>query len=373
MGPVAWSLKDLLERRWPERDHIGEKFKPGTLAARRAGQHLAGGLCAVVWSLKQDLEHLSKAYNLRHHNANELCDFCPANSGAAAAMRWNNFHSGATWKSAQFTKEEWLALPRAKPLHQLFTLPYLSNINLDPDELHIIYLGTAAHIAGSILWYLCYERLPASPTENIHRLWECIAKHYRTLGTATQFGALTLSSFTDHDKPRKHWPKLKGRGAEIRDIQEPLLMTYKELRKAGDVDDDRIIGLLESQVQLQTIFSDNAKDTFLSKETAVEVRRIIDNILQLYTLLANSSDRRHTLLFNIVPKFHFLWHLGFRAYWLNPRKGCTMVDEDYVGVVKHIVASCVHGCAPRKVPIVVMEKVIWGQYFMAVYGDAYSR
>ena len=184
---------------------------------------------------------------------------------------------------------------------------------------------------------------------------------------------LGLSTFTDPDRPRAHWPKLKGKGAEIRDVIEPLLLVFREHRRPGNADDGRIVALLEAQVRLQRILPDNSSEVFLTHEQAMDVRNTIDTILQLYTLLANAADMRKTLVFNMVPKFHFLWHLGYRAFWLNPRKGCTMVDEDYMGVVKRIAASCVHGSPPHKVPKAVMDKIIWGQHFLAVYGDTYPN
>ena len=43
-----------------------------------AGKPLADGLFAVLLCLKGDLDYFAKALHLRHYNANEMCDMCPA-------------------------------------------------------------------------------------------------------------------------------------------------------------------------------------------------------------------------------------------------------------------------------------------------------
>jgi hypothetical protein len=37
-------------------------------------------------------------------------------------------------------------------MHWIFQISFLSGINYDPDELHIMYLGTVGCLVGSVLW-----------------------------------------------------------------------------------------------------------------------------------------------------------------------------------------------------------------------------
>ena len=90
-------------------------------------------------------------------------------------------------------------------------------------------------------------------------------------------------------------------------------------------------------------------------------------------MLANSADARGVLNWNVVPKFHFLWHLGQKAQYSHPRKGNTMVDEDYVGLIKTVVHSCVWGTDQNNAPLAVAEKIRWGQHFAAVFGNAFEH
>ena len=120
-------------------------------------------------------------------------------------------------------------------------------------------------------------------------------------------------------------------------------MAFDKFRRVGHGDDDRVHALMREQVALQAIFAETSGDPFLPHDDVAKVRACIDNILYLYSLLANSAVARGVLIWNVVPKFHFLWHLGQKAQYSHPRKGNTMVDEDYVGLIKTVVHSCVLG------------------------------
>ena len=59
-----------------------------------------------------------------------------------------NFRLSAAWKRNVFTGRAWRE-SKGYRLHMLFAkLPYLSCLNLEPDELHIIYLGVASYVLG---------------------------------------------------------------------------------------------------------------------------------------------------------------------------------------------------------------------------------
>ena len=109
-----------------------------------------------------------------------------------------------------------------------------------------------------------------------------------------------------------------------------------------------------------------------AKSSANRLRDCVDRFLSLYQGLAHASDQRKDLLFNLVPKLHWLWHLGQKAIFLNPRKGNTMVDEDYVGIFKKIVQACAQGTPSASVSLACMDKYCWGLHFLNVYGNAYS-
>ena len=97
----------------------------------------------------------------------------------------------------------------------------------------------------------------------------------------------------------------------------------------------------------------------------------IENLLKYYSLLCNWADSEGLVFFSMVPKFHWLWHLGDKAKYLSPQKGNCMVDEDYMGTIKTMVRSCAHGTPSHNAPHAVFEKYRWGLYFLNQWGDSY--
>ena len=66
------------------------------------------------------------------------------------------------------------------------------------------------------------------------------------------------------------------------------------------------------------------------------------------------------LLFSVVPKLHWMWHMGFKAKFLNPRRGATFIDEDFVKHMKKVAGKGVSGTPMHLVPSVVTKKYRWG-------------
>ena len=124
-------------------------------------------------------------------------------------MHFTHFRSDATWKGRLYNLESWMV---ANPnlLHPLFTYIKLSLHHIDVDEVHVMHLGTATYMIGSILWVLCYEIMGGLPKDNVAEVWSLVRQEYRVNGTACQFTNLTLSSFCDPAQPRAHYPKMKG-------------------------------------------------------------------------------------------------------------------------------------------------------------------
>ena len=76
---VPWSLKWASLGKWPDKDECGKKYYPRSLEGRRANTELAGGMFLVLYTLKQDLDHLVSEYGLADYRSNQPCELCPAN------------------------------------------------------------------------------------------------------------------------------------------------------------------------------------------------------------------------------------------------------------------------------------------------------
>ena len=87
----------------------------------------------------------------------------------------------------------------------------------------------------------------------------------------------------------------------------------------------------------------NAMEPFLPQSQRTKFRALIIEFVLVYCVLANKADTEKKMLFTVAPKHHYMWHLGYRSMFLNPRVGNTMLDEDFVGRCKDVVQACAHG------------------------------
>ena len=91
-------------------------------------------------------------------------------------------------------------------------------LDIEPDELHAMHLGTSQYMAGSILLLLYYELLTSGGESSMEHVWAIVVEHYRNYSTPTQDGNLALSSFVTASQ----YPKLQGKEAEVKDLMLAL-------------------------------------------------------------------------------------------------------------------------------------------------------
>ena len=153
---LLWSCHFLALGLNPTHDDNGVEYVPGTPEYERSqanGGLLAGGMRAIIFLLASDNEHFSKSLGLPASTSNTPCFWCPANRSIEdVPMRYNNFRRDARWKMMIYSALAWRHLGMAK--HWVFELIYLSCLNVEPDELHVTWLGTAADMLGNCLWTL---------------------------------------------------------------------------------------------------------------------------------------------------------------------------------------------------------------------------
>ena len=154
----------------------------------------------------------------------------------------------------------------------------------------------------------------------------------------------------------------------MKDVVRPIAHIWEHLKNPKDPFHNRISEVLGHLCSMQAILSDHAKETFLPIDDAIEFRTQVELFVKKYSLLANMADDAKDLLFAMIPKFHFLFHLALRAFHLNPRKANCALDEDYVGKCKVVVASSVHATPAHRVPEKVNEKQRWLLHLINEHG-----
>ena len=323
----------------------------------QANKRSPGGMCGVLWLLTGDMKHFQSRFGFRGPTDKEPCDWCCCHriDGEDPAYSQTNFGRGAKWKDTVLTAEQWRH--RNPDLHIVFVeLSYISNLNACQDELHLMHLGISRPFLGSILWLLVYVILSDSPTTNMALVWQKVLAYYQKCKIANQYGNLSLLYFTSPREHRADYPNLKGKGCQTKDLIGALHVILEEFKRPGNADDTLLLQCLASYFEIVQIIDSYNGELFLQKMDSDRMVICAQEFLEKYAQLHLLWHDRKELLFNPIPKCHFLFHLADRSKYLNPRACATFLDEDFVGKVKLIAQRSYCGTPLHKVPNSVCAK-----------------
>eukprot|EP00959_Pyramimonas_sp_CCMP1952_P461416 9481536-Pyramimonas_sp.AAC.1 len=267
-----------------------------------------------------------------------------------------NFSRGCEWKHHQHSAAEWRKM-RQHGMHPIFrTFSFLSCCNLEADELHVVWLGVAQYLLGSALWLLCFRMLPSSPARNLLHVWARIQDRGGCI-----FQSMQLNLFINIKRPMDEYPKLKGRGAQIKSLVAPLLHVWASLGLA-DVFSRPVSSILETLLQRTDLVDASSAAVFMPLGDCVILEAAVDRFLGLYTELGLTADAQGLLLFTAAPKLHWMWHWASRCRYLHPRRPACWLDEDFMKHCKILAGFATRGAPRHKVPC----------YFVPRYRQALS-
>ena len=166
---LRWSLYWLFLGVWPKRDVNAKQ-----LTDDQAGKPLANGFYAVLWVLRGDLEHISKAFKLNNSGSSSPCCHCKCNGSTTP---WTDGREVAVWRSNLWDNTSWKAA-QTNP-HPIFELPGVGVLIYVPDVLHSMHLGCYMYYFGSVLEYLADYRMGDSHDNNLSRIWGHVQDYYK--------------------------------------------------------------------------------------------------------------------------------------------------------------------------------------------------
>jgi hypothetical protein len=91
-----------------------------------------------------------------------------------------------------------------------------------------------------------------------------------------------------------------------------------------------------------------------------DLRNAVDMILVLYSALSSKSEAMGQHRWNLVPKFHMLWHIGHQADFGDPRLAWTYADEDFVGKLAKLGQACSFGVHSSAMSQSIVRRYLWG-------------
>ena len=174
---LKWSLYWLFLGIWPRRDVHGNRYTDEhSVAFQKASQPLAGGYYGVLWILKGDLEHMTKAYGLANpRRVANPCSLCQANG---TTRPWTDGRINvAAWVPSIWAPNEWLDAHPDRNI--LFHLPGVSVTSYIPDVMHALHLGAYQYAFGSVLQYLTRHIMDDTPGNNLSQIWTHVDHYYK--------------------------------------------------------------------------------------------------------------------------------------------------------------------------------------------------
>merc|ERR1712139_313337 len=111
--------------------------------------------------------------------------------------------------------------------------------------------------------------------------WSLICEYYREFGTKEQFNNLSIASFCDPEKPHAHWPRLKGKGIETKDLVAAVKGVWGECAQSHS-DFAVVDRMLQELLEMQVIMSEHSAKLLLPLEVANSYFRKIKRFLRDY-------------------------------------------------------------------------------------------
>jgi hypothetical protein len=230
------------------------------------------------------------------------------------------------------------------------------------DAMHCLELGILGHVLANIMFTIIYEDLRhLSRAEGLKQLWSKVLKNYMDLDipAGSRISNLQLKHFCVEGKPHKNYPDLSTvvKARERRYLVSVFLNIAEEFKNANEAAEHRF-QVMRYLHKMYTIIDDDEGDSefFHTAKKAEEFEDAIHKFLSHYAWLSKEAMKNCKFLWSIVPKFHFLIHLGQQARFLRSRRSWCYGSESMVGKIITLAAACLDGTSPHQLSISLCDK-----------------
>ena len=227
------------------------------------------------------------------------------------------------------------------------------------DILHTLDLGVSQRLCGSVLHTWCYQEAcdKAMAAKNMRQTWNQIQDKYKSMKVSERSTNIFLSQFSNVDHPWSQAPLLKGKAAEIRHLVPVLAsVAWDKASETGGLKESHIAECLHHLAIFYDIVA-NA-DFFMTKDESDAALHAMQRCLQHYVWLQAHVTK--DCLFQLVPKFHWAYHLAQMCKYQNPKTFWTYRQESWVGSMATVAHSCSHGTKNTKLSESFCEKYLLG-------------
>lgn len=171
-----------------------------------------------------DLDYYAKWLEVpRWSNHSKPCGLCKATFKGPTT--WLDNRQDSPWQASCLTTANWRS--HWNPKCQLYSLPGFSGLCITMDYMHCMFLGWLQFFYGSVLCILVHNCLDGSILQNLQYIDSFIKKYQRDNETRYRFRQRLLK--LTMIKPKKGYPKLRGRASDIQSLDTAILALFEEL------------------------------------------------------------------------------------------------------------------------------------------------
>ena len=338
---LRWSMQCLFDGTWPTHDWRGCKYPANSKEGKRGGKPLANGWRACLVQFAGDLDYYAKWFEApRWSNHAKPCCICKTTYRGNLSWRDNRFNSA--WQSSTLSPSTYRS--HFSPTSALFQLPGISSLSLAMDFMHCHHLGWLQYLYGSILHLLVFFLMPGKHLVNLAEIGEFIKNYQKTNQTKHPY-KMKLDKMTMF-QPKKGYPKLRGRAADIAGLHAAMLQLWTGKMDATDVQHRQIRLLLDLNhqiVDLLETYSPTYGYMALPAGICDSVFQKGLQMAQLHNQLLEHYEAAGIQIFNMTSKTHFALHALQFSKFIHPFMIWCYKGESTMHRIQVLWKSCLHG------------------------------
>ena len=205
---------------------------------------------------------------------------------------------------------------------------------------------------------------PEAPDAKLQTFFGLVKQYYSEHVAPRSFNNMKRSMFTDPQKPRDKYLKLKGKAAEVKHLGPALLHAWSSIMDQECMRHKQIRLALRASVGMDAILDAHPQDIKLPPTAAEEFESCGFTFLACLTALGNHYASVGLKLFNITIKAHYLLHGVLNAKYINPRLGWCYGGEDYMHKMKILGQASCRATRSELIFSKMMTNYRWGMHFM---------
>lgn len=359
---LSWSLQCLSTGRFPSRDWRGVRYDPQSPEGIKAGSYLAGGWYGILLSLCGDLDYNNKFLSLPHwSSATRPCNLCFCT--AAGSHTWRDFRLNAPWRETLLTSVSWMADP-ARSRCPLFDNPHVSGVSVQPDWMHVKFLGFMQFFLGSCLFLLCHQLMPSTPLQNLRRIGLMVFRSQSRSQAGTRIPLSYWSKLTVFMK-KKGFPKMKGSAAQIKAAVPLIRKVWSKFASPDNLNHRRVSLVFKLDHEIEKIFSEYSPQHgyyALPLEQSRIVKEKQAALSQFMVILEEQYAAEARPLFNVVSKLHYASHAVDSASSLHPFLNWCWKGEDFMSVTSTLISACLRSRTDIAATVAAIDRYRYAMY-----------